>query len=65
MPETDATIAVLHEHVIVLRGIVERLAMRFTAVETRLTAQDVRLIQIQQTLAAIKDLLERGNAQGP
>jgi hypothetical protein len=44
-----------------VRGIVERVAMQQTDIQHRLTQHDERLHQLQQTLDAIKDMLDRGN----
>jgi hypothetical protein len=44
-----------------VRGIVERTAMQQTDIQQRLTRHDERLVHMQQTLDAIKDLLDRGN----
>jgi hypothetical protein len=46
-----------------VRGIAERVAMQQTDLQHRLTRHDERLSQIQQTLDAIKDLLDRGNGR--
>jgi hypothetical protein len=44
-----------------VRGLAERQALQLSAIEHRLTQHDERFIQLQQTLDAIKDLLDRGN----
>jgi hypothetical protein len=44
-----------------VRGIVEQLSMQQTDIQHRLTRHDARLVHMQQTLDAIKDLLDRGN----
>jgi hypothetical protein len=53
-----------------VRGLAERHAMQLTAIEHRLaqieqqlTHHDARFDQLQQTLDAIKDLLDRGNGR--
>ena len=46
-----------------VRGLAERHAMQLTAIEHRLTQHDERFVQLQQTLDAIKDLLDRGNGR--
>jgi len=53
-----------------VRGLTERQAMQLTAlahrlaqIEHRLTDHDARFDQLQQTLNAIKDLLDRGNGR--
>jgi hypothetical protein len=43
-----------HAQLVAVRGIVESLAMRFASFEHRLT-------RVEHTVAAIKDLLDRGN----
>jgi hypothetical protein len=43
-----------HAQLVAVRGIVEGLALRFTNVEHRLT-------RVEHTVAAIKDMLDRGN----
>jgi len=51
-----------------VRGLTERQAMQLTAlahrlgqIEHRLTGHDARFDQLQQTLDAIKEMLDRGN----
>ena len=46
-----------------VRGIAERVALQQTDLQHRLTQYDERLSQIQQTVDAIKDMLERGNGR--
>lgn len=46
-----------------VRGITERVSMQQTDIQHHLARQDERLSQVQQTLDAIKDLLERGNGR--
>ena len=46
-----------------VRGIAERITMQQTDIQHRLTRHDERLLQLQHTLDAIKDLLERGNGR--
>ena len=65
----DDPLAVLTDQVIAIRGIVERLAMQYTAMrqsiaslEHRVMQQTERFDQIEQALAAIKDLLDRPDA---
>ncbi len=46
---------------VALRGITERLAMKSLDVDARMVRMEARLIGMETTLTAIKDLLERGN----
>jgi hypothetical protein len=59
-----------HAQLVAVRGIVEGLAMRHTELRALLARQDARLTNLesqafvmQQTLVAIKDLLDRGNGR--
>ena len=44
-----------------IRGMVERLAMQQGEIQHHLLRHDAHLAQIQQTLDAIKEMLDRGN----
>jgi len=44
-----------------VRGLAERQAMQLIAIKQQLAQHDARFDQLQQTLDAIKDLLDRGN----
>jgi hypothetical protein len=48
---------------VAVRGIVERLSMQHSAMQHTLTRHGEQLASLQQTLDAIKDLLDRANGR--